>query len=159
MRMSKRIPVLLTLLWAACRPVQATDIAVIVGRDTPDITLTPARLENIFRKKTRLTPWGQTWVPVNLQANHRLRQAFSLELFEQSPEQQEEFWNIQYFNGITPPYVVTSEEAVLRFVTDTPNAIGYVLDCHLDARVKVLLRLNPPENLLPCVPGQAEFKP
>ncbi|MDT8407279.1 MAG: hypothetical protein RQ715_08520 [Methylococcales bacterium] len=156
--MSKQIPVLLILLLGVC-PVQAADIAVIVGRDTPEITLTPAQLENIFRKKTRLTPWSQAWVPVNLHANHRLRRAFSLQLFEQPPEQQEEFWNIQYFNGITPPYVVTSEEAVLRFVTDTPNAIGYVLDCHLDARVKVLLRLTAPEHSLPCVPGHAEVKP
>jgi hypothetical protein len=59
----------------------------------------------------------------------------------------EAFWNIQYFKGINPPYVVSSEEAVLRFVSSTPGAIAYINPCHLDSRVRVLIKLSIRENI------------
>ncbi|HFD11023.1 MAG TPA: hypothetical protein ENJ32_00930 [Crenotrichaceae bacterium] len=63
-------------------------------------------------------------------------------MFNQSPLEMQDFWNIQYFHGILPPRVVTSEEAMLRFVANTPGAIGYVLSCHLDNRVKSVLTFS-----------------
>jgi hypothetical protein len=54
----------------------------------------------------------------------------------------EAYWNAQYFQGITPPYVVTSEAAMLRFITSTLGAIGYILPCHLDDSVQVVFKLK-----------------
>ncbi|MDP2901914.1 MAG: hypothetical protein Q8N96_02230 [Methylovulum sp.] len=100
------------------------------------------RLENVFLRKTLLNDSGTRWIPLNLSPEHPLRQAFSLSLFKKRPEALEVYWNEQYFQGITPPYVVASEEAMLRFVTSTPGAIGYILPCHLDARVQVVFKLT-----------------
>jgi len=86
-------------------------------------------------------------VPINLGIDNPLRLAFSKKLFKQSPTEMETFWNIQYFKGIIPLYVVTSEEAVLRFVASTPGAIGYINPCHLDSRVRVLITLTIRENI------------
>lgn len=54
----------------------------------------------------------------------------------------EAYWNTQYFQGISPPYVVASEAAMLRFIASTFGAIGYILPCHLDASVQVVFKLK-----------------
>ena len=120
----------------------ADEILIIMAKDAAITKLTQQQLENIFRKKTLLTVNNERWVPINLIIGDPLRQAFSEKIFKQRPEEMESFWNIQYFNGIMPPYVVSSNEAVLRFVSSTPNAIGYIHNCYLDNRVRVLIKLN-----------------
>jgi hypothetical protein len=107
------------------------------------------RVENIFLKKTLVNAQGTRWIPLNLNPDHPLRQAFSQTVFKQKPEDMEIYWNDQYFQGISPPYVVNSEEAVLRFIASTHGAIGYILPCHLDARVQVVIKIkvqNPVEK-------------
>jgi ABC-type phosphate transport system substrate-binding protein len=47
-----------------------------------------------------------------------------------------------YFHGVQPPYVLASDEAVIRFVVSTPGAIGYVSNCLADRRVTVVARLE-----------------
>jgi hypothetical protein len=81
---------------------------------------------------------GSRWIPLNLPSTHELRRAFSISLFKKLPEEQESYWNEQYFQGLTPPQVLASEEAVLRFVAITPGALGYVQKHSVDDRVKVL---------------------
>ncbi len=123
-------------------PLLADKILVIVAKNSPVTRLTLQQLENIYRKKTQININNERWVPINLIIEDPLRQAFSKKIFKQHPEEMEAFWNIQYFNGITPPYVVSSNEAVLRFVNSTPNAIGYIHHCYLDQRVQVLMKLD-----------------
>jgi len=67
-----------------------------------------------------------------------LRQQFSKVILGSAPNSQRQYWNGQYFNGILPPYVVNSEEAVIRYVANTKGAIGYIDACHLDKRVKAV---------------------
>jgi hypothetical protein len=78
-----------------------------------------------------------------------LRVAFSQSLFKKRPDALEAYWNVQYFQGITPPHVLSSEEAMLRFVASTAGAIGYALPCHIDERVQVLWTLSSNEPLSP----------
>jgi len=92
----------------------------------------------VYLRKLMLASDGSRWIPLNLPSTHELRRAFSLSLFKKLPEEQEAYWNEQYFQGLTPPQVLASEEAVLRFVAITPGAIGYVQKRSVDDRVKVL---------------------
>ena len=116
-------------------------LAVIVSASSSLDSLSKNEVARIFRRKTRLHKSGFSWIPTNMPPNHPLRQQFSRLLFSQSPMEMQDFWNAQYFHGILPPRVVTSEEAMLRFVANTPGALGYVLTCHLDDRVKTVLTL------------------
>jgi hypothetical protein len=125
----------------------ADTIAVIMARDSTEATLSFKELKNIFRRKTLVNPSGQRWIPLNLKAEHFLRLAFSQKLFEQPPEAMETYWNEQYFQGIMPPYIVDSEEAMLRFVATTKGAIGYVLPCHADARVQIVMILKVTDSI------------
>jgi len=138
--MNVRILTLLLVMLPA--QVRADDILVITGHDTPFKNFSSKRVKNIFLRITLLNEVGGSWIPLNLNADDPIRLAFSRTLFNLPPEALEPYWNEQYFQGIAPPYVVASEEAMLRFVAGTRGAIGYILPCHLDERVKVVFKIT-----------------
>lgn len=147
--MSMRIIRLLVLLIATC--VNATvfaseTIAVIIGINSPLEKLSLSTLKRVYLRKSLVDEKGKRWVPLNLNINDPLRQDFSLALFAQLPEEQNDYWNNQYFHGINPPKVMASEEAVLRFVAATAGAIGYVRLSKVNEHVKILQLINPPEK-------------
>jgi ABC-type phosphate transport system substrate-binding protein len=136
---------LAALAWLAL-PVQASSgegaIAVILapghGRSVKKDELTL-----IYKRKKLFWPDGSRIQPVNLPAASSLRREFSLAVLGASPEELEKYWNDMYFHGISPPYVLASEEAVLRFVAETPDAIGYVSFCSVAHRAKIVLVVTP----------------
>ena len=121
-------------------------IAVIVANDGSWQGLrgkfTVRQLARSFRKQLLVDRDGQRLHPVNLPPEHPLRIAVSRKLFGREPVAMTRFWSEQYFNGVSPPHVVDSQEAMLRFIANTPGAIGYVVECRVDDRVKVLLMLK-----------------
>ena len=119
----------------------APEIAVVMAPDSTGVPADQAVLADIYRGRIVVDDQGQAYVPVNLPAWHGLRRAFSRGLFASDPEDLEQYWNEQYFHGVSPPFVVESTEAVVRFVSATAGAIGYVLDCEADSRVKIVMRL------------------
>jgi len=137
--MAKRILALALALNVAS--ASADELLVITGLDEPKANLNRKQLENIFLRKSLINNNGVGWIPLNLPPDNPLRVAFSETLLKLPPNILEAYWNEQYFNGISPPHVLASEEAVIRFVSTTPGAIGYILPCHLDKRVKVLVNL------------------
>lgn len=105
------------------------------------------KLENIYLKKIQVNESGTRWIPLNLNTDNPVRMAFTQTLLKLESDELESYWNEQYFQGIEPPYVLASEEAMLRFVSSTKGAIGYVLPCHLDGRVQVIFKLKTPKSL------------
>jgi ABC-type phosphate transport system substrate-binding protein len=117
-----------------------TIIAVIVAsnQSIDDLKLAPNQLRLIYWRKQLYWPKGLRIKPVNLSTEHPLRQQFSQTVLGSAPKSQIDYWNGQYFNGVLPPYSVNSEEAVLRYVTQTNGAIGYVNACAVDERVQAV---------------------
>ena len=145
--MLKRLLPQLYLVLLFSQQLIADELLIVVAKDSANTNISNRQLERIFRRKTLINKQGEAWIPVNLGIENPLRLAFSKKIFKQDPADMGSFWNIQYFKGISPPYVVSSEEAVIRFVTNTPGAIGYIAACHLDSRVKVVIKLTIHENL------------
>jgi len=137
----------IVIAWLLASSVRADEILVITGINTSIKAVSSKQIKNIFLRKTLLNEDGSSWIPLNLSLEDPLRRAFSQSLFGQTPDEMETYWNEQYFHGIAPPYVVQSEEAMLRLVADSQGAIGYILPCHLDKRVKVIYRLAISEPL------------
>lgn len=136
------LPIVLIL---PARDTSADPVIAVVthkGGDTPVVDKNT--LANIYRRKTLVDKHGRIYVPANLPAMHPLRRAFSRVLFEQPPEDMESYWNEQYFHGISPPFVLASVEAMIRFVAATPGAIGYIPDCRQDDRTQALMMLSLP---------------
>jgi ABC-type phosphate transport system substrate-binding protein len=102
-------------------------IAVIVGKHPPHISLDRSNLEDIFLKRILVDDDRSALVPLNL-----------------ASEALQRYWTERYFHGITPPYTVRSQESMLRYVADTPGAVGYVASCSVDDRVNVAARLPVP---------------
>jgi len=119
-------------------------IAVIVARDAPHIALAPATLRDIYLKKIFVDEHGHALVPANLPPGHALRRAFAADLFRRPQQALQRYWNERYFHGVRPPYVLGSQNAVLRFVAHTEGAIGYVASCRVDASVRTVLTLPVP---------------
>lgn len=113
-------------------------LAIIVQHNSDLTSLSTETLKLVYLRKQMLDSNGNRWIPLNLPTSHELRSIFSQMLFKKLPEEQDVYWNEQYFQGVSPPQVLASEEAVIRFVTITPGAIGYVHLRNVDGRVKVL---------------------
>jgi ABC-type phosphate transport system substrate-binding protein len=132
--------VLLALMWHD--PSSARDeIIVIVTRDAPDFSINRVMLRDIYLKKIFMDDNGRPVIPVNLPPENPLRLSLAEMLFNKSAQQLQDYWNQRYFQGVAPPYVLSSQEAVVQFVAKTPGAIGYIAACRLDARVKEVLAM------------------
>jgi hypothetical protein len=117
-------------------------IAVVVPA-TVDDRFDGRMLALIYRRKQLFAQDGGRWQPVNLPADHPLRRHFSRVVLDATPEGLEDYWNQQYFQGLLPPHVLGSEEAVLRFVASTPRAVGYVAACHDGTGLRTVLLIDP----------------
>ena len=122
-------------------------IAVVTGPVPPNLTLDREALRDIFLKRVVIDNAGNKLVPLNLPADDPLRAAFSEALLGKPPDALQRYWNERYFQGVSPPYVVRSEEAMLGFIAETPGALGYIAACRVDKRAHVIVELSVPPGL------------
>lgn len=122
----------------------AQGIAIIMGRhvNPKQLTLNAKEVRQIFLRKAHFTAQGEAWVPVNLSAANPVRIAMTQKILQKTVPNLERYWSEMYFNGISPPYVLASEEAVISFIVETPGAISYVPACRVDSRVHVIYRIQ-----------------
>ncbi|MDI1230321.1 MAG: hypothetical protein PSV18_09760 [Methylobacter sp.] len=142
MRIAYALLVAILLPWFSARA--AEPLAIITAAANPLDTLSLDDLKLVYLRKSQMDTEGNRWLPLNMPVTDSLRRDFSLALFSLLPEEQEDYWSVQYFNGISPPKVMASEEAILRFVASTTGSIGYVRKQKVDNRVKVLLLITLP---------------
>lgn len=102
----------------------------------------------IYKRKRLFWTDGSRVQPVNLPVSSPMRLMFSQIALGASPEDLEKYWNDMYFHGVSPPYVLSSEESVLRFIADTPGAIGYVSYCHAIGRANIVLIITASGHLV-----------
>lgn len=139
---------LLFVLHAA--PAAAAPVTVITAAGSAPAAISGEDLALVYRRQKSAVD-GVRLQPVNLPAAHPLRRWFSQQVLGAAPEALEGYWRELYFNGVVPPFVLASEEAVIRFVAATPGAIGYVSGCLADRRVRVLLQFD---GGPPCAPAR-----
>lgn len=140
--------------WAA----EGDTLAAIMQRGQSVHQLGAAELSLIFLRKKMYWADGKRIQPANLPTDNALRQRFSLRILGGLPESQTDYWNNMYFNGVSPPFVLASQEAMLRFVAETPGAIGYVDACKADARVKVVAWIDAQGNAISGPPPECAAK-
>ena len=132
--------VLLFSIWAMPAQSAAGEGAIaVIAAPGHGKNLRKDDLALIYKRKKQFWADGSKVQPVNLPASSPLRREFSQAVLGASPEELEKYWNDMYFHGISPPYVLSSEEAVLRFVAETPGAIGYVPYCSTAGRANIVL--------------------
>jgi len=116
------------LLITAPRQASADPSLHVIVHPSRADTLRPSQVRAIFLKQRLFWADGRAIVPINLPAGSAARELFSEKVFGQGSRRLASFWNRRYFDaGEFPPATLASEEAVIRFVASTPDAIAYVL--------------------------------
>lgn len=117
-------------------------LAIIIAPENVTTSMTKSELALIYWRKKLFWSSGLRIQPVNFSANNPLRIGFSKHVLHSLPETQTDYWNGLYYHGVSPPHVVESSEAAIRFVTETKGGIAYVPACTVDDRVKTLAWLD-----------------
>ncbi len=137
----------LHLLLPVAMAAEVATIAVIVPKEQNLHAFSKAELALVFWRKKLYWGNGKRIEPVNLGPESALRQRFSQLILDSVPEDQVEYWNALYFHGTSPPHVVRTQEAMLRYVAETPGSIGYIDACKVDNRIKPVAWLLPDGSL------------
>lgn len=135
--------VLLGVAFMGCVSTQASaedQIVVIANRSTPVDKVEPDQATQIFLKQVQTWPDGKTIVPVDIKEGSPLRAEFYSKITGRSTGQLRAYWARQAFTGMGfPPKQVPSPEEVVKYVQNTPGAVGYVSKPQVEPQVKVLL--------------------
>ncbi|MDE2086029.1 MAG: hypothetical protein KGK06_07035 [Xanthomonadaceae bacterium] len=145
------------LAFAHASVAASLQLAIITAPGAPRLKLDRNTLRNVYLKKIFVDDRGQRLTPVNLPSGTPLRGAFARAILRMDDNQLQDYWDKQYFQGVSPPYVLASPDAVVQFVAKTPGAIGYVAACQVNASVRVVMTLalpTRPGDQPPACPGR-----
>ena len=120
-------------LCAACFALSATfsapaqDISLILNPSVTASGLNRTDVREIFSARKQYWDDGSKITVFVLDSNASAHQAFCRQVLQIFPYQLERLWNQIIYSGQgDKPSVVTSESDMLKAVTTTPGAIGYV---------------------------------
>jgi ABC-type phosphate transport system substrate-binding protein len=118
------LTVTFVLAFAACP--RAGDVIVIVNRSVPDASVSRAELERIFLGKKTVWENGKKIVPV-IQDAGAVHKAFLKEYLAKNPSTYDIYWKQAVFTGTgSPPGSLSDDAQVVRFVSGTDGAVGYI---------------------------------
>jgi ABC-type phosphate transport system substrate-binding protein len=101
-------------------------IAVVVGAKSEIAEVTLDTLRELYLRRRRVWPDGSRVIPVNLPVDSDTRRRFSKRVLGRLPQDLSGYWDRMYFDGIQPPVVLRTSEAVCAYLAVEPKAIGYV---------------------------------
>jgi hypothetical protein len=100
---------------------------VVVHHSNPGAGVDRRFLSQAFLRKTASWPHGEAIRPVDLPADSAVRRRFSEEVHGRSVAAVKSYWQQVIFSGRgLPPPELESDQAVIRFVSRYPGAVGYV---------------------------------
>jgi ABC-type phosphate transport system substrate-binding protein len=119
-------------------PIQARADTVVVVNAANTTAVDEAAISKIFLKQVKSFPDGSPAAPVN-QKKGPSTEDFRAKLLKKNAAQFKAFWAQQIFTGgAKPPPELDGDEAVLKYVAETPGGIGYVEAGKAHAGVRVL---------------------
>ncbi|MFN8543888.1 MAG: hypothetical protein U0807_06755 [Candidatus Binatia bacterium] len=105
-------------------------------------TLGADDVARIYLGRRRFWDDGAAIVALNLPAGTPVRERFSRRVLRDDSAHLADYWNAQYFHGVLPPAVLSSSDAVKRYVAADRKAIGYIEAGDVDETVRVVLTLE-----------------
>jgi hypothetical protein len=118
-------------------------IAGVVGAESDVTEVTLDTLRELYLRRRRVWPDGSRVIPVNLPADSEVRKTFSKRVLGRPPQDLSGYWNRLYFDGIQPPLVLRTPEAVCAYLAVEPKAIGYMRADDVDrSACRILLLLQ-----------------
>jgi len=104
----------------------AADVVIIANKNVPENVLTQEVARNIFLGKKTLWDNGTKIIPVTL-SDEKIHLAFLKMVVKKTPSAFSAYWNQILFTGKgIPPRIFENEKKLVRYVTITRGAVGYV---------------------------------
>ncbi len=125
----------------AARAQQEIPYRVVVHATNSVSRLTRGQVSQIFLRKVALWDNRQPLLPVDQTPDSPVRRSFTKDVHRRTIASVETYWQQQTFagRGVAPPERASDEE-VLAYIRQFPNAIGYVhADADLGSDVKVVV--------------------
>lgn len=121
-------------------PACAGDIAIIVNKANLTEEVSFNGLVKIFRQEKQYWESGKKIYLVMQEAGGPEKEIVLKKIYKMNNEELKKFWLAKVYRGeiSTFPKTLGSNEGVKRFVSQVPNAVGFVDSDYLDNSVKVL---------------------
>ncbi|WP_130254757.1 hypothetical protein [Pseudoalteromonas phenolica] len=145
--MNKLILTFIIMLFSGAALAEKTkSISVIVHADNTTDTLTKKQLIDLYMGRYVAFPDNQSAQPVDTLTPEGLKNQFYKRLVNMPLSRVNAYWSRVKFTGrATPPSTQDSEQVLLNFIANNPNAIGYVFSDSLSLKdkqdVKVIMEL------------------
>ncbi len=115
-------------------------IAVIAHPGVSDVGVTNEELENLYMGRSHSLPSGTEVTPIDQSDGSAIRETFYRRVADKEQSALKAYWSKRMFTGKgKPPRTVEGDEAMLKEVSSTPGAIGYISGDKLNDQVKLLL--------------------
>lgn len=122
--------------------VLASDVVLVANKANTLDSLKQSQLVRIYLRKTKQFSNGSEVVPIDLKASDT-RDYFYRKIIRKSERQLKYYWSRMMFSGNTrPPKKLRSDRAVIHFVSQNVNALGYVRADSVTDEVKVISVLD-----------------
>lgn len=118
-------------------------MALVVGAKSPLKVLDKEQVRELFLGNISTLPDGVAAILVDQPESSPLRNEFYLKVANKTAAQVAARWARMYFTGRgTPPHEGASSADIKRFLSETPNSVGYIDETDLDASVKAIYVLR-----------------
>ena len=138
--------VLALVILSGAAPIPDSRIyVVIVNTANSTSSLTDAEIAKLFLKRKLRWKDGRPVVPVDQRADSPIRVSFSIDILRKKPSAVDNYWQQQIFSAReVPPVEKSSDQAVIAFVQENRDAIGYVAaSTTLGPGIKVVQIIQP----------------
>ena len=117
------------------------EIAVIVRADS-HVPYDDLLVEKIFLVQTLTLPDGTKADPVHQKDGSSIHSEFVLNLLNKSPTYIRSGWSkLTFTGGLKSIKELSDDDAVIKYVENTPNGIGYVDAKKVKGNVRVIMKL------------------
>lgn len=116
------------------------DVAVIVNKQNPVTAVTLAELSKILKQEKQYWEGGKKVYLILQEAGSTEKKVVLQKIYKMNDEDLKKFWLGKMFRGeiASFPKTLGSSEAVKRFISQVPNAIGFIDSSAADSSIKVL---------------------
>jgi ABC-type phosphate transport system substrate-binding protein len=133
----------LVLLISAMFAQQAhAELAIIAHRDNAMMGISRDQLKRIYLGKSPSFPDGRSVKAVDQVVGSQARDQFNRKVLQMTESKRKSYWSRLVFTGKgKPPKSLNGDTAVLEWVANHPEGLGYITGSKVSKRVKVLLIL------------------
>jgi len=118
------------------------ELAVIAHPDNNMMGISRDELKDIYLGKLRAFPGGGRVEAVDQESGSAAREQFNRDVLQMTESKRKSYWSRLIFTGkARPPQSLSGDDAVVDWVANNPQGLGYISGSKVSKRVKVLLIL------------------